>query len=137
MLRVQPTDLADGTAEPSPAFHGPAFSRTDGSTSFPSAHTTAAFAVATVFAYEYRNLHWVPILSYAAATPPGLSRITENKHRISDVFAGAGPGYMTGLQVVRNYHRYAYMQNHNPAKGSVLFGIKFNSDHPEPCLTYR
>jgi hypothetical protein len=53
------------------------------------------------------------------------------------VFAGAGLGYVTGLQVVRNYHRYAYMQNHKPKKGSVSLNLQFNYDHFEPCVTYR
>lgn len=135
--RQRPNYLADGATEPSPTFRGPAFSLKNGSTSFPSGHTTGAFAAATVFAEEYRDLPWVPFLSYGAATLIGLSRITENKHWISDVFAGAGLGYITGLQVVRNYHRYAYLQNHKPAKGSLSLGLQFNYDHLEPCLTYR
>lgn len=135
--RQRPNYLANGATEPSPTFHGPAFASKHGSTSFPSGHTTGAFAAATVFAEEYWDYPWVPFVSYGAATLIGLSRITENKHWISDVFAGAGLGYVTGLQVVRNYHRYAYLQNHKPANGSVSFGLQFNYDHLEPCLTYR
>ena len=106
------------------------------STSFPSGHTTVIFAAATVYAEEYRNIPWVPYVSYGVATLVGLSRITENKHWISDVFAGAALGYVTGLQVVRNYHRYAYLQNHKP-KGSISFNLQFNYDHLEPAVTYR
>ena len=135
--RQRPNYLADGATEPSPTFRGPAFSLKNGSTSFPSGHTTGAFAAATVFAQEYRDLPWVPFVSYTAASLIGLSRITENKHWISDVFAGAGLGYVTGLQVVRNYHRYAYLKNHKQSKGSVTFGLYFNYDHLEPGLTYR
>lgn len=135
--RQRPNYLADGATDPSPTFHGPSFSAKHGSTSFPSGHTTAAFAAATVYAEEYRDLPWVPFVSYGAATLIGLSRITENKHWISDVFAGAGLGYVTGLQVVRNYHRYAYLQNHKEKKGSVTLGMQFNYDHLEPSLTYR
>lgn len=135
--RQRPSYLADGATEPSPTFHGPAFSLKNGSTSFPSGHTTGAFAAATVFAEEYRDIPWVPYLSYGAATLIGLSRITENKHWITDVFAGAALGYVTGLQVVRNYHRYAYLQNHKQSKGSVTFDLRFNYNHMEPGLTYR
>jgi membrane-associated phospholipid phosphatase len=124
-------------ALPSPTFHGPPFSLKHGSSSFPSGHTTAIFAAATVYAQEYRNLRWVPYVSYSAATLVGLSRMTENKHWISDVFAGAGLGYVTGLQVVRNYHRYAYLQNHKEKKGSASLSLQFNYDHLEPCITYR
>lgn len=135
--RQRPSYLAPGETKPSPTFRGPSFSFSHGSTSFPSGHTTAAFSAATVFAEEYRDVKWVPIVSYTAASLIGLSRITENKHWISDVFAGAALGYVTGLQVVRNYHRYAYLQNHKGAKGSLTFGLQFNYDHLEPGVTYR
>ena len=134
--RQRPNYLPEGATHPSPSFKGPAFSLKHGSSSFPSGHTTAIFAAATVYAQEYRNLKWVPYVSYSAATLVGLSRLTENKHWISDVFAGAGLGYVTGLQVVRNYHRYAYLQNHKEKKGSVSLNLQFNYDHFEPGITY-
>lgn len=70
-----------------PIFHGPFYafkkgpdgqklSRSDYA-SFPSGHTTAAFAAATVYAMEYKDKPLIPILSYTAATLIGLSRITE------------------------------------------------------------
>ena len=86
------------TNEAEPMFHGPFYHARDingnkiSVVSFPSGHTTAAFSAATVFAIEYRDNPWVPILSYTAATLIGLSRITENKHWITDVFAGAALG---------------------------------------------
>lgn len=125
--------------DPRPIFRGPAFSLQHGSTSFPSGHTTAIFAAATVFAQEYKDHLWVPILSYSAATLVGLSRITENAHWASDVFAGAALGYVTGLQVVRNYHRYAYLKNHKTPVKSVSLNVQFNYDHVEPALvvTFR
>ncbi|HEV7621181.1 MAG TPA: phosphatase PAP2 family protein, partial [Flavisolibacter sp.] len=63
--------------------------------SFPSGHTTVAFAAATVFAMEYKNTPFIPIFAYSAATLIGLSRITENKHWTTDVLAGAMLGYFT------------------------------------------
>ena len=134
--RQRPNYLKDGSLTPDPVFRGPRFSLQYGSTSFPSGHTTAAFAAATVYAQEYRDRPLVPIISYSAATLIGLSRITENKHWISDVFAGAALGYVTGLQVVRNYHRYAYLQNHKQNKNTVSFSLQFNYDHFEPGLLY-
>lgn len=74
--------------------------------SFPSGHATVAFAAATVFAREYKDTKWVPIVSYSAASLIGVSRLTENKHWISDVFVGAMLGFLTGRQIVNNYHRY-------------------------------
>jgi membrane-associated phospholipid phosphatase len=132
--RQRPNYLEAGRTEPRPLFHGPFYFPVKTSTSFPSGHTTAAFAAATVYALEYRNLPWVPIVSYSAATLIGLSRITENKHWISDVFAGAALGYITGLQVVRNYHRYAYLQNHKTPVKSISLSMQYNYDHVEPAL---
>ena len=79
--------------------------------SFPSGHTTAAFSAATVFAVEYRNKPYIPIIAYSIATLVGASRITENKHWLTDVFTGAALGYLTGRQTAFNYHRFAKLKN--------------------------
>lgn len=118
---------------PRSTFHGPSYSLHENS-SFPSGHTTVAFAAATVFAMEYRDRPLVPIISYSAATLIGLSRITENKHWASDVLAGAALGYVTGRQVVNNYHRYAYLQNHKGLRHKLSFGLQYNYDHLEPMV---
>ena len=39
--------------------------------------------------------------SYLAASAIGFSRISNNKHHLSDVLAGATIGYITGRTVVR------------------------------------
>lgn len=61
--------------------------------SFPSGHTSAAFAVATVFARRYRNHKWVPWVAYGLASTVGFSRVTLSAHFVSDVFAGGALGY--------------------------------------------
>ncbi len=105
-------------------------------TSFPSGHTASVFAVATVFAKEYRDRRWVPALAYGAATLVGLSRITENKHWATDVFAGAALGYVTGLQAVNSYHRRF------PAKAAHLarhlnFNLQYSRGSLVPGLIYK
>jgi membrane-associated phospholipid phosphatase len=56
--------------------------------SFPSGHTTAAFAAADVFAEQYPT--WTVIAPvYVAATAVGVSRLYANQHWASDVIAGA------------------------------------------------
>ena len=81
-------------------FHGPFyhFLKSDNSSyeSFPSGHTTVAFAAATVFAMEYKDIPIVPIIAYSAATSIGLSRIVQNQHWISDVLVGAALGFLSG-----------------------------------------
>ncbi|MGA3328332.1 MAG: phosphatase PAP2 family protein [Terriglobia bacterium] len=68
--------------------------------SFPSAHTIAAFSVATVFARRYGNHRWVPWVAYGAATLVGFSRVSLQAHFPSDVFAGAAFGYIISRFVV-------------------------------------
>ena len=69
-------------------------------TSFPSAHSIAAFSVATVFARRYGSHRWVPWVAYGAATLVGFSRVTLQAHFPSDVFAGAAFGYIISRFVV-------------------------------------
>ncbi len=53
--------------------------------SFPSGHTTAVFAVASVIATQYSDMKWVPVTAYSVASLVGLSRIYDNKHWLTDV----------------------------------------------------
>jgi membrane-associated phospholipid phosphatase len=114
--RLRPNYYDPNATEVEPRFTGPFGSSGYDVTgkklnsSFPSGHTTVAFAAATVFAKEYRDIPYIPIAAYTAATLVGLSRITENKHWATDVLAGAALGYFTGKLVVNNYHRYAKLK---------------------------
>jgi membrane-associated phospholipid phosphatase len=64
-------------------------------TSFPSGHTTLAFAFSTVMAAEYDNLLWKTAWFTAAALVGG-ARIYHNVHWFSDVIMGAAIGYFVG-----------------------------------------
>ena len=68
-------------------------------TSFPSGHTTAAFAIASMMSLVYKDKIWIGILSYSLATGVGLSRVYDNKHWPSDVLIGAALGYAIGRTV--------------------------------------
>ena len=61
--------------------------------SFPSGHTIAAFAVATVYADRYPNPGWRRWLAYGLAGLVGFSRLPLHSHYASDVFLGAALGY--------------------------------------------
>lgn len=74
-----------------------------GSYSFPSGHTTQAFAVATVVASHYEQW-WIKGLSYSLAAGVGWSRIHHNKHYASDVVAGAIIGTVIGRTIVRRHN---------------------------------
>jgi membrane-associated phospholipid phosphatase len=64
-----------------------------GNGSFPSGHSMAAFAVATVVARQYRNHRWVPYVAYGLASVVGFSRLTLNVHFLSDIALGGAIGY--------------------------------------------
>lgn len=136
--RTRPSHYAHNT-EAEPVFLGP-FAKSGGarvSSAFPSGHTTVAFAAATVFAMEYKNRPWIPIVAYSSASIIGLSRITENKHWATDVLAGAALGYLTGRQVVNNYHRFARLKAPRKKKNSVSFNLHYNNRVLMPGLVYK
>ncbi len=68
-------------------------------TAFPSGHTTAAFAIASMMSKVYKDKIWVGILSYSLATGVGLSRVYDNVHWSTDVLIGAALGYAIGQTV--------------------------------------
>jgi membrane-associated phospholipid phosphatase len=140
--RQRPTYYDPTAIETEPKFHGPFFKGKDANgkrinSAFPSGHTAVAFAAATVFAMEYKDRPFVPVFSYTIATLIGLSRITENKHWMTDIFAGAVLGYFTGRQVVNNYHRYAKLKEAGKRKGNISFNMQYNYNQLEPGLTYH
>jgi membrane-associated phospholipid phosphatase len=135
--RERPSYINPESNQLSSRFYGPFHSSSNDFKSFPSGHTTAAFAAATVYAMEYKKSIAVPIISYGAATLVGMSRITENKHWTTDVLMGATLGYLCGRQVVNNYHRYAKLKAPGQKKNSVSFNLNYNSGHIEPGIAYK
>lgn len=140
--RQRPFYINPNELEAEPRFHGPfKIVRSEKgkkiNNAFPSGHTTAAFAAATVYALEYRDRPLVPILSYTAASMVGLSRLTENKHWITDVFAGAALGFISGKLVVNNYHRYAKLKAPKQLKNSVSLTLGYTNNVFTPGMVYR
>ncbi|TDH21399.1 phosphatase PAP2 family protein [Segetibacter sp. 3557_3] len=141
--RTRPAFYATGE-EPRPRFLGP-FAKAARDApggrlygSFPSGHTTVAFAAATVFALEYRNKPIVPVIAYSAASLIGLSRIFENKHWATDVLAGAAIGFLAGRNVVNNYHRFAKLKSpKSKTKTSMLININYFNNQLVPGIVCR
>ncbi len=77
--------------------------------SFPSGHTSTAFAFASVVAEESahrwpRAHRFIAPVAYAAATSVGLARMYNDKHWASDVALGAAIGTLSGRMIVRYAH---------------------------------
>jgi len=79
--------------------------------SFPSGHTTAAFAAAAAVTSEaeraWPHHFWLvaPVM-YGGASLVGVSRMYHDKHWASDVALGAAIGTFSGLKVVRYSHAH-------------------------------
>jgi membrane-associated phospholipid phosphatase len=94
--------------------------------SFPGGHAVTAFSLATVVAIQYRESVWVPIVAYATATGVALSRVTENKHWLSDSLVGSVLGCVIGSLVVRNHRsRYHMAPTAGGAQGTFSLAFTF------------
>jgi membrane-associated phospholipid phosphatase len=72
--------------------------RPDGSSynSFPSGHTATAFMGAELMYQEYKDQSiWYGISGYVIAAGTGAFRMYNNRHWLTDVFAGAGIGILS------------------------------------------
>jgi membrane-associated phospholipid phosphatase len=83
--------------------------KSGGSSSFPSGHSTAAFATATVVTLEThrwwpKSTWYIAPIMYGGASMVGMARLYSNAHWASDVVMGAGIGTLTGLKVFRYNH---------------------------------
>jgi membrane-associated phospholipid phosphatase len=116
--------------------------------SFPSGHTTSAFAAAAAVSSEtsryWPGTRWVigPIL-YTGATLTGVSRMYNNRHWMSDVLVGAGVGTFAGLKVVRYQHshpgnrldRWLLKGSLSPAPGGGQ-ALRWSIEPAPPAFTF-
>jgi hypothetical protein len=100
--------------------------------SFPSGHTAQAFATATFMAKEYKDQSiWYAVGAYGMATTVGAMRIMNNRHWVSDVFAGAGIGILS-TNIAYLTHRYRWAN-----KNSNLTVVPTYSNGPGIYIGYR
>ncbi len=85
--------------------------KSDDYRSFPSSHSTSAFAFAALISAE--TGHWWPDArwvvgpaTYGMAVLAGVSRIYNNQHWASDVITGAAIGTITGVNLFRYQHSH-------------------------------
>jgi len=88
--------------------------------SFPSGHTTLVWSLAPILAHQYAETRWLPPLVYTIAALTSYSRLNDNRHWSSDVFAGAVVGYVSARLVLKTTPRLAV----TPA--SDLMGLAFS-----------
>jgi len=122
--------------------------RSDIFRSFPSGHTTSAFAAAAAVSSEtsrfWPGTRWVigPIL-YTGAAFTGVSRMYNNRHWMSDVLIGAGVGTFAGLKVVRYQHshpgnrldRWLLKGSLSPAPGGGQ-ALRWSIEPAPPAFTF-
>jgi hypothetical protein len=87
--------------------------------SFPSGHSSASFATASVL---QREMGWkVGAAAYAFASYVAVSRMSENKHYASDVAFGAAIGILAGRAVTihAGHHAFALSPIAAPGGGGV------------------
>ncbi len=79
--------------------------------SFPSGHTTQAFMGATALYLEYKDTNMpLSYSGYVIGSVAGILRMTNNRHWISDVLAGAG----IGMLVTRLVYYFEPLKNWQP-----------------------
>jgi membrane-associated phospholipid phosphatase len=98
--------------------------------SFPSGHTSTAFAIATVIANEYENVPLLTPVSYGIASLTALSRLNDEKHWASDVIFGAALGYFTAKTILKLHNNkkgrhFTIYPRVDPRGGGLVLSTRF------------
>lgn len=108
--------------------------RPNGSTynSFPSGHTSSAFAAAEFLRHEYKDVSpWIGYAGYTIATATGMLRMYNNKHWLSDVVAGAGIGILSAKAAYLIYPGFKKLLLHGKSSNYNL--VPFYQQHSLGC----
>ena len=71
--------------------------------SFPSGHSSSAWAVATIVAYEYKDHPLIKFGAFAVAAAISMSRYSGRNHFLSDVLTGSSIGYGIGYKNLKKF----------------------------------
>ena len=97
-----------------------------GDDSFPSNHTTEAFALAGTVASHYRQ-RWVRATAYGLATAVGFARIYHDDHWASDVVAGAIIGNVVARKIARVNDAERLRWTVAPARNGIALNVSINA----------
>lgn len=95
-----------GVITPVSSIHHPGWSTLHTSFSFPSGHTTSAFAAATMLAYYLPK--W-SITVFAMAIVTGLSRVCLGQHFLLDVWVGSLLGILVSVALLMAEQRFHFL----------------------------
>lgn len=107
--------------------------------SFPSGHTTAAFLGAEFLFQEYKDVSiWYGVAGYTVATATGVMRLTNDRHWVMDVVAGAGIGILS-TKVAYWLHPYidALLFGKDAEKGNAMIMPFYNGQQFGGSLVYQ
>jgi membrane-associated phospholipid phosphatase len=90
--------------------------------SFPSGHSTGVFSMATVFALRY-DKWWSYAVGYSLAAGTAFARPYKDQHWLSDIFAGACIGTLSGIAVVKADEYFNNKSKQDQASKSFSFQI--------------
>jgi membrane-associated phospholipid phosphatase len=103
--------------------------RPDGSNyySFPSGHTSSAFVASEVMHQEFKDVSiWYSVAAYSTGIATGAMRMMNNKHWLSDVFAGAGIGILVTKATYLYYPWFQEKVLRNKTKNIGLSPVVLN-----------
>ena len=97
--------------------------RPDGSDylSFPSGHTSSAFAGASFIHFRYGFKYSIPL--YLLASFTGYSRVESKKHYVEDVLAGAGLAILSSWYFTPSYNKDIVSLGYNPKTNTLQFNL--------------
>ncbi len=107
----------------SPDTFKPFFTGNNNYHSFPSGHTVLAFTNAYAIAKQFRN-PWVKAGIYTLGLVPGISRLWEGKHWLSDVLFSVGLSIFT-VEAVDRYLDRRYSSKYNDRDRDVSWDLRF------------
>lgn len=114
-----------GRARPDSGLDDPdfrAFSFNTDRWSFPSGHTSSAFALAATVSSELRDsAPWVAFVAYPFATYIGISRVLDERHWLTDTVAGAAVGIFSARLIGRAHGRSRGLRQDGPPPVRLLF----------------